>query len=194
MRPIKTYDFIVVLKKSSSKIINLISVLMLLIAVCFFSYSFLLQYKQNGFSPKIGLLLLWILTIIGWIIFCQKQQKKGNDPNYRFALMIAAWGWFMHPQTIWLAVVFLSAALLERSIKVAPEYAFDENEIVFNSFPPKKYKWNDVANVVLKFGMLTIDLKSNKIIQGEVNDAVPQQVEDEFNAFCKLQLDKAKAI
>ena len=45
-------------------------------------------------------------------------------------------------------------------------------------------------NVVLKSGMLTLDFKNNKLIQKEVNDAVPDTVEKEFNAYCKIQLAK----
>ena len=191
MRPIKTYDYIVVLKKKSSQTINLISLLMLAMSVLFFTYSFTVQFKDagNAINSKNGLLIVWITGIIGWILFCQMQQKKGLEPNYRFALMLAAWGWFVHPQAMWLAGVFLLAAVLERPVKVAPEYAFDQNEIVFNSLPTKKYSWNEVSNVVLKFGMLTIDFKNNRIVQGEVNNDVTLQLENEFNEYCKKNIE-----
>ena len=187
MRPVRTYEYIVVLKKPSTKIIDITSLLMLAISVAFFSYDFAVQFKLAGSSVnnKNGLLLVWIFGIMGWLTFCRRQQKRGLEPNYRFALMLAAWGWFMHPAAMWLSAIFLIAAFLERPIKVVPEYAFDDNEIVFNSFPQKKYAWSEVSNVVLSFGMLTIDLKNNKIIQGEVNDDVSIQLETEFNSYCQ---------
>jgi hypothetical protein len=191
MRPIRTFDFIVVLKKTTTKMVDLMSVLMLALAVLFFIYHFVLQFAtaNNSLTSKNGLLLVWILGIVGWVLFSKKNEKKGIAANYRFALMLAGWGWFM--LGVWyLAIIYLVAAFLERPLKVAPEYAFDETEIVFNSFPQKKYNWSEVSNVILKFGMLTIDLKNNKIIQGEVNDDVPLQVETEFNAFCKQQLNR----
>lgn len=189
MRPIRTFDFIVVLKSKSTSVIDLVSLFMLIIAVVFFGYNSILMYNANGLTPKFVLLVVWIAGIIGWILFAKKQHKKGNNLSYRFALMIAAWGWFM--VNVWyLALIFLIAAFIEKSVKTLPEWAFDENEIVFNSFPTKKYNWADVTNVVLKFGMLTIDFKNNKIIQGEVNDDVPKEVENEFNQFCAAQLLK----
>lgn len=189
MRPIRTFDFIVVLKSKSTNVIDLISFFMLIIAVVFFSYSSILMYNANGVTPKFVLLLVWILGIVGWILFAKKQHSKGNKLSYRFALMIAAWGWFM--VNVWyLALIFLIAAIIERGVKTLPEWAFDENEIVFNSFPTKKYTWTELNNVVLKFGMLTIDFKNNKIVQGEVNDDVPAEVEKEFNEFCAAQLLK----
>ncbi len=192
MRPVKTYEFIVVLKKSSRKTIDIISLLMLVIAILVFLFQFSVQFVAAGnvIDSKNGLMLIWIFGILGWILMCRSQLKKGITPYYRFALMIAGWGWFMNQQTIWLAVIYLIAAILEKPIKVQPEYAFDDEGIVFNSFPEKKYPWNEVQNVVLKFGMLTIDLSNNKIMQGEVNDEVSKQVETEFNDYCKARLQE----
>ena len=191
MRPTKTYEYIVVLKKKSTNLINLISILMLVISVLFFVYNFINQFREAGYSINSvnSLMLLWIIGIAGWIAFCQNQQKRGLEPNYRFALLLAAWGWFMLPQTMWLAGIFLIAAVLEKPAKVAPEYAFDTDEIVFNSFPQKKYSWAEVSNVVLRFGMLTIDFKNNKIIQGEVNNDVTLELENEFNEYCKNRIN-----
>lgn len=187
MRPVRTYEYIVVLKKKSTNTINLISILMLIMSVLFFAYSFCIQFMAagNAINSKNALLLVWIFGIVGWMIFCKKQQKRNIEPNYRFALMLAAWGWVTHPQVMWLAGVFLLAAFLERPVKVAPEYAFDENEIVFNATPIKAYKWSEVSNVVIRFNMLTIDFKNNKIIQGEINNDVSLELEAEFNEYCK---------
>ncbi|MFY7964356.1 MAG: hypothetical protein ACOVO1_05630 [Chitinophagaceae bacterium] len=195
MRPVKTYEFIVVLKKKSGNVIDLISLLMLGISLAFFSFEFSIEFKafSNSINRVNGILLVWITGILGWLLFCRYQQKRGITPYYRFALMIAAWGWFMNPQTILIAVVFLIASFLEKPVKVQPEYAFDDDGIVFNSFPQKHYSWDEIQNVVLKFGMLTIDLKNNKIIQGEVNDEVSKQVETEFNDYCKARLQASIA-
>ena len=111
MRPVRTYEYIVVLKKSSTRLIDVISLLMLAISIAFFMYDFALQFKGAGGSidSKNGLFLVWIFGIAGWLVFCRNQQRRGIKPYYRFALMMAAWGWFMNPQTIWLAIVFLIA-------------------------------------------------------------------------------------
>lgn len=194
MRPIRTFDFIVVLKRKNTKVIDVITWLMLAIAVVFFLFSLSLQISEakNTLTPKSILLIVWTLGIFFWTFYVIKQSKKGINLKYRFALLMAGWGWFMHEKTYLLCFVYIIAAILEGFIKVSPEYAFDENEIVYNSFPQKKYQWNSVANVVLKFGMLTIDLKNNTIIQGEVNDDVPLEVEKEFNEFCTKQINKVQ--
>lgn len=195
MRPVKTYEFIVVLKRSSTKVIDLISLLMLGISVVTFTYQFSAQFVEagNAINSKNGLLLVWIFGIIGWVLMCRYQQKRGITPYYRFAIMIAGWGWFMNAQTMWLSIVFLLAAILEKPVKVQPEYAFDDDNIVYNSFPQKSYPWNEIQNVVLKDGILTIDFKNNKIVQRAVNDEVSKQVETEFNDYCKTRLQASIA-
>lgn len=192
MRPVKTYEFIVVLKKKSDNIIDIISLLMLGISVAFFMFEFSIDFKaaSNQITNNNALYFVWIFGITGWLFFCLNQRKRGILPYYRFGLMIAAWGWFMNSKTTLIAVAYLIAAFLEKPIKVAPEYAFDDDGIVFNSFPQKKYAWSEVQNVILRFGILTIDLKNNKIIQGDVNDDVPKQVEIDFNEYCKSRLEQ----
>jgi len=55
----------------------------------------------------------------------------------------------------------------------------------FNTFPKKTYQWNEVTNVILKDGILTVDLRNNKIFQKEIETDVSPMVEHEFNDFCK---------
>lgn len=192
MRPVKTYEFIVVLKKTSTKFIDTISLLMLTFSIAVFAYEFSVRFKlaDNHINANNGLMLIWIFGIVGWLFYCSTLHKRGLEAYYRFALLLAAWGWFMNPTASWTSVIFLLAAVLEKPVKVTPEYAFDDEGVVFNSFPQKKYLWKEVNNAVLKSGMLTLDFKNNKLIQKEVNDDVPDSVEKEFNAYCKIQLEK----
>ena len=62
--------------------------------------------------------------------------------------------------------------------------------ILFPAFPNKKYEWQEVNNTLLKDGLLTIDLKNNKLIQQLVED-IPKKIDEkEFNDFCREQLNK----
>ncbi|MGC5098563.1 hypothetical protein ACPXA0_26545, partial [Escherichia coli] len=70
------------------------------------------------------------------------------------------------------------AAILERFVKFPEEIAFDKEEIVINSFPKKRYTWNELNNVVLKDGLLTIDFKNNKMLQRLVDSEVDVKVEE----------------
>ncbi len=187
-----TYDYIIVLKKKSFELIDYISKLMLLLALAafFFDAFFTLYAHNTKLSPSSAvLLLIYAVGIIGWWSFCGWQQNRGLTPYYRFALMFAAWGWFVIPSGLWIAIIYIVACFLEKPVKVSPEVAFDNNEIVFNNFPQKKYTWDMISNVVLKDGLLTIDLKNNTIIQRDVDAKTSYELEVEFNEYCKSRIE-----
>ncbi|MBH2004451.1 MAG: hypothetical protein I8H66_07170 [Sphingobacteriia bacterium] len=178
----KTYDYIIVFKKKNNGKIDGISQLMLLISLIAF-IRFSVMYPAYMLIPMIISLL-----ILGWWIFCYTQLRRNVRPSYRLALLLAAVGWYFQPDGIWISLVYLIASVLEKQAKFQEEIAFDAEEIVINSFPKKKYGWEELNNVILKDGMLTVDFKNNKLIQKEVDSEVSPQVETAFNNFVKSHL------
>ena len=185
----KTYDYIVVFKAPDNKWIDLISQLMLAISLIFFG-KWAYAYFMTGDNNLGAIFMVFSSFIIGWCMYCYRLQKRGIVPFYGFAMLLAGWGWFFHDKILWASLLYLFAAVLEKPAKKNQEVAFDNKEIVINSFPKKTYYWNDLNNVVLKDGLLTIDFKTNKLLQRFVNDAVDNKVEEEFNTFCKECLNK----
>ena len=54
----------------------------------------------------------------------------------------------------------------------------------------KDVAWEEVNNVILKDGLLTIDFKNNKLFQHIILNSDEDISEKEFNEFCKEQLNK----
>ena len=179
----KEYDYILVFKGTGHGLVNRISKLMLLLAISIFIFSSVFPFSKTSILP-----LIITAAIIGWWGYLYLQQKKGNILYYRFALMLAAYGWYIQPKGLLIALVYLIAALLEKQVKFPDEVAFDNEEIVFNSFPKKIYPWNTFRNIVLKDGLLTIDFKNNKLIQKELESVTTKKEEEEFNEFCQVRL------
>jgi len=193
MRPVKTYDFIIVVKQPASYYyIDWISQLMLFMAVAAYAMEGVARINSHETFVMASPFFLISAAIIAWWIYCYRQSAGGITPFYRFGLLLAAWGWYLYPHGTILAITYLVAAVVEKPLKVQPEYAFDEESIVYNSFPEKKYDWSEVTNVVLKDAILTIDFKNNKLIQKEVNDHVSAQDEKDFNGFCMRRLQAEK--
>lgn len=183
----KVYNYIIVFKRPAYRLIDGISQFMLLLAIIVFT---------SSISPTIvslrkeSLLSLGIIAcIIGWWIFCFLQQKKGKIPFFRLALLVAAMGWFLQPNGFFISVIYLLAAILEKQVKFPQEVAFDEEGVVVNSFPKKYFYWTDIANVVLKDGILTVDFHNNKLIQKEIETPATGKLEQEFNEFCRARLN-----
>jgi hypothetical protein len=62
-----------------------------------------------------------------------------------------------------------------------------KEEIVYPSFPKKRYQWNEVEQIILKDNILTIDLKNNKLMQFTLVEKDNKGInENAFNDFCKI--------
>ncbi|HKG67554.1 MAG TPA: hypothetical protein VKA92_01705, partial [Segetibacter sp.] len=48
--------------------------------------------------------------------------------------------------------------------------------------------WNEINNALIKDGLITIDLKNNKLFQKEIDGHVSADIEKEFNDFCKQHI------
>ena len=177
----RTYQFIIELKRPSYKSINWISQLMLLLSLAAFSFVFF----QGLVQPKI---IFSIVGIIAWWTFCFWQSKNGKIVYYRIGLLFACLGWFFIQNGNCIALIFLIAAILEKQAKFPQEIAFDNDEIVFNTFPKKKYNWTDFNNIIIKDGIITIDFKNNKLLQKEIQSGANAQDEQDFNEFCNSRL------
>ena len=180
----KVYDFIIVFKSPNYKWVDRVSQLMIILAIAVFTFSLSIATFNLGSA----FLIFLILAMIAQLIYINKKQKKGGVPLFRIGIFAGAIGWYMQPGGKWIALIYLVAALLEKQVKFPQEVAFDEVEIVFNSFPKKIYSWSDIANIFFKDGMITIDFRNNKLIQKEIESQTSALEEQEFNEFCGSML------
>jgi hypothetical protein len=91
-------------------------------------------------------------------------------------------------------LIYLIASLLEKQAKFPQEIAFGKEEIVFNSFPKKIFLWDELNNVIIKDGIITIDFKSDKLIQKEIQSGSTLRDEQDFNEFCQNRLKAVTAL
>jgi hypothetical protein len=130
--------------------------------------------------------IVFIVILVAWSWYISKKNDK--EMYYSKALLIAGLVWTKMPYMQWLVAVFALLALLEYQAKVAPEIGFSTDHIVFNGLFKKRYKWNEIDNVVLKDGMLTIDFKNNKLFQKEIDTGENEAGEGEFNEWARQQI------
>ena len=78
----------------------------------------------------------------------------------------------------------------KRELKIIIE----NDHIVYPAFPKRRLNWNELNNMVLKDGLLTIDFKNNRIIQQYIEETSHTINEKEFNDFCIEQLSKIRGI
>jgi len=181
------YDFLITLKKPDYRVVDQVSQLMNVFALLIFGFYYY-HYPKSGAAYLYfgaGIILAWIYVVI---------RKRNNDQVYfRLGLFIAAVGWFIGPKrNILMAALYAVAGLLEKQVKFPQEIGFSETEISFNTFPRKILTWNEIDNVVIKDGLITIDQKNNKLFQKEIEGYVTADIENEFNDFCRRCINAVK--
>ena len=181
------YDYLITLKRPNYKVIDLVSQFLYLIAFATFIF---FATKAPGI---INVYLISALIIL--VIFLNLKFKFSRKEHvyYTAGLAIAAITFAAGPnRNLLLFVFYVACLLLERELKFHKEIGFTQEEIVFNTLFKKHYDWTDMSNILIKDGLLTLDFKSNKVIQKEIEGDVSKAIEDEFNTFCKNQLETEK--
>jgi hypothetical protein len=182
----KRYDYIVSLQRPDFKKYDLISQLLLIIAITIFLF-----FLLNNMDERIFYIIL-IIVIAVQSVYNFYERKKDKIVSYRLSFFMAALGFVLLPGKnllmIAVTVLYVIPLFLERQIKFPQEIGFDEEGITINTFSKTHYPWNVIDNVVLKDGLLTIDYKNNKLFQKEIEEEVPPVLESEFNEFCRSKL------
>jgi hypothetical protein len=129
---------------------------------------------------------VFIVLLLLWNAY--RYYSMDKQIFYSKALLIAGLVWMRMPYFQWLIFVFVVLAFLEYQAKLAPEIGFSPDHIIFNGLFKKKFPWSAVQNVMIKDGLLTIDFKSNRLFQKEIDSGDNEASEQEFNSWAALQL------
>ena len=176
-------EYEIVLKNDKVKLYNRFAIFIFIlnaVAIIYFLYSGYGKIKQssNGFMA----LLLLINAVLIYIIASFKKKKQ-------LAFLSLAIGISLYWILIgywWISLIiilfFYLYSLSKRKLKVS--FA---DQIIYPSIPARVIQWNELNNVILKDGLLTIDFKNNKIIQQLIKHSNHVN-EKEFNEFCREQL------
>lgn len=131
-----------------------------LVTIIILFVCFVLQSYFKNSTYRFGFTSFFFVSIIGWI----------SMEKYVFAGLVIVLQILSFMTTRKLAVIFSKA------------------NILYPSFPAQSIKWKDLNQVILKDSLLTIDFKSNKLIQQLVDESKTTVDEKEFNDFCNQQL------
>ena len=176
------YDFVVTLKRESARKTDLVSLLLILLSIFFFSYTQI----RNGINYVLCAAIAILLT--GLIINFYKYQK-GKEVMFRYGLLAGGFFWLFMPYMQWMIILYILSFYLEVHAKYPLEIGFEKEGVVVNSLVKKKIQWSELQSVILKDGLLTLDFKNNRLFQKQViDDDCPDANEDEFNAYCDYNL------
>ena len=181
------YTFI--LKNEKTKNYRLVS--QLLVVFNLLGFVFLLISKESAISKSWGVLVAILLT--GVYTFFAVAELIGKKPLpdfwHRLAFGFCGLVWLQEGYW-WLTIILILFIVLDIVAQRKMVVTVTEKQIVLPYFPEKKTNWNEMSNVVLKDGLLTIDFKNNKLFQQLILNPDRDIDEKEFNEFCRRQLIK----
>ena len=167
-------------KEVSYKRISIFLLLLNLVGILFISY--LQDFKNRG-----PLFMSVIVVVSAFIYFYFKNKNEKFILAAAFFVLSFAWINTGYWAIGLLNIIFM---LLHFVSLQKPIVTINETQVIYPSFPKKKIDWQELSNLILKDGLLTIDFKNNRIIQQPIADTSSTIDEKEFNEFCRQQLNK----
>lgn len=181
-----TYNFI--LKDNNQKAYRLFTWFLFFLHLA--AAMFALNSSDNKVRISIGILLCFyvVISIAYW--FYRKHAKALEAFSLMMALFYANF-WFQQVGVLAM-IAFIAVYLIVTVVKgKSTTVLFSaEGASLTRVFKTVVFPWTELENVILKDNILTIDFKTNKIIQVEIVETARMVDEMEFNFFCKEQLRK----
>ena len=189
-QPLNRFELL--LKNEKVKSYDRITLFIILINLAIFVLLALQSAEQRIRIISItGSLLIVTLLIIHFIV---KNTKTRSTSLYSFISVLSAAITWMIIGKWWVALLCFALSALYQISRKPLQVLINPDKINYTSFPVRAIQWNELNNVILKDGILTIDFRNNKIVQAEIDDVSNTINEKEFNDFCSQQLkDKSKA-
>ncbi len=177
--------FELVLRNEKLKLYDRFAILLFIlnaVAICLFLYYKYESISENPLSLACAGTALLMLT---FFVFLPARSKNKNifllaaAPVTLYWVVIGYW-WV----GIILGFLFFFYNVAKRPLCVS----ITSEKVIYPSFPKREITWEQLSNVILKDGLLTIDFKNNRIIQQSVEVSAKPINEQEFNDFCKAQM------
>lgn len=155
----------------------------IIITLNFLGFGYIFLLSQNKFSSGVAITAL-LMNGVPWVYYLL-NKKHLKDPGIELIGILSGLIWFyfgVYPPGT-LLILFTVIGYFANKEKMI---IFYDEGILYPSFPEKKYSWDEVAQVIWKDDVLSIDLKNNKLMQFKINKTFSENFDSHlFNQFCR---------
>lgn len=178
--------FELVLKNEKRGLYKRITFLIFLLNLIFFIYGAIAANQPAERKWFVfGVVVILINIIINW--FRNRKYSQASEAySGTYVAIIFAW---ILLENYWLAAAHLILLIFYTNANRDKIIRFMTAHIYLPGMPKKKIEWQNVSNVVLKDGILTVDLKNNKLLQAPILEYLSKEEEQAFNDFCYDQIN-----
>lgn len=178
-------SFKVVLKNEKTRQYDRMAQFILLLNVPIFIMAFIYTSESRLQVLALTGAILAAAALTGDYFLAKAGKKKAKLKLAGLLVVAAAWGLM---DIWWACLPCLLLVLLFRVSGRELEVGVEKEAVMYPSFPRRAIRWNELSNLILKDGLLTIDFKNNKILQSEIKEEPSGVDEGAFNEFCRQQL------
>jgi hypothetical protein len=174
-------NFSIEIPNERIKTYKVVTFIMLTLNFLGFGYVFL---RTNNTASIFAIIAL-VLNAVPWLYYLL-NKKHIKSPIIEITLITSAFLW-MYFGNFWMGIIMLFFAAMSFFTNKKQIILFNEEGIIYPSFPVKKYAWAEVAHVIWKDDILTIDLKDNKLLQFNIEKGFAEGFDVVgFNGFCRV--------
>lgn len=177
-------QYALMLRNEKEKFYLWFSWLMIIANLAFFVY-----LSAASLFKNLGPLVYVFLGIIAITYLRVSKKERNGKPRLYIPFFIIILGWVNTRAYWWVALIIIILMVLDEIARRKLIVQVLPDKIVYPSFPHREIKWNELSNMILKDGLLTIDFKNNQLIQQLVDENWTSIAEKEFNEFCRQQLN-----
>lgn len=147
---------------------------------------FILTWAETYRQDRIFVACIFLVMLL--FIFVKREGFRVRKDSIAlvYVLICALW---IKWEVYWFAGLTALFYILYLYSTRKFEIIIARDAITYPSVPKRKIRWNELQHIILKDGILTIDLKNNKILQNEIEEHTDLN-EQEFNELCREQLKK----
>ena len=176
------------LKDNNQKAYNLFTWFLFFLHIA--AAMFVLNTNDNKVKLTIYILLGFYVLLSTFYYFYRKHPKALETFSLIMALMYANF-WFQQVGII--AVIAFAAIYITVTVvkgKSTTVLFTHQGVHLKRVFKTVLFPWTAMENVMLKDNLITIDFKTNRIIQVEIVESNRMVDETEFNLFCKEYISR----
>ena len=177
-------EYRITLPGTKAKAYNRISLIILVVNMLAFVLVFFKKGSLAGYVTAVAMVFVISITLVTFVSKNLNLQNKFTI----VAIGLSAVAWIILGDYL-LALLMAAMAVVAYYTLKDPLLIFSEDGIAYPSFPKRFYTWKQVNNVMIKDDVLTLDFKSNELLQFTLPPATIASVDrGEFNKFCRKKI------
>lgn len=122
----------------------------------------------------------FLLILVGSLLFINTLyaffSKNESDRSYIGLYLIAAMVWFTEIGGLFPPLILIVLMVLQLLAQTRISLSVSREGVILKSYSENEYTWNEIENMVLRDGLLTVNLSNNKMIQLEADFNLPVTV------------------